>query len=55
MQALHDARADASRGNKLLNTGIAHAYQGEFSCCEEGIGRHQEKDQKDPEQHKGDH
>ena len=55
VKALHDARADASRGNELLDAGIAHAHQGEFRCCEEGIGRHQEQDQKDPEQHKGDH
>ena len=43
------------RFNELLDAGIAHAHQGEFGCREEGIGRHQEKDQKDPEQHKGDH
>ena len=55
VEALHDARADASRCNELLDAGIAHAHQGEFGCREEGIGRHQEKDQKDPEQHKGDH
>ena len=41
--------------NELLDAGIAHADQGEFGGREEGIGRHQEKDQKDPEQHKGDH
>ena len=55
VKALHDARADASRRDELLDAGIAHAHQGEFRCCEEGIGCHQEKDQKDPEQHKGDH
>ena len=55
VQALHDARANASRCDELLDAGIAHAHQGEFGCREEGIGRHQEKDQKDPEQHKGDH
>ena len=55
VQALDDARADASSLNELLDAGIAHADQGEFGCREEGIGRHQEKDQKDPEQHKGDH
>ena len=55
VQALHDARADASRFDELLNAGIAHAHQGKLSRSEESIGRHQEKDQKDPEQHKGDH
>ena len=55
VQALDDARADASRRDELLDAGIAHAHQGEFGCREEGIGRHQEQDQKDPEQHKGDH
>ena len=55
METLDDARTDASRRNELLDAGIAHTHQGEFRCCEEGIGRHQEKDQKDPEQHKSDH
>ena len=55
MQALDDARTDASGLNELLDAGIANAHQGEFGCREEGIGRHQEKDQKDPEQHKSDH
>ncbi len=55
MKALNDARAAASSLDELLNTGIANAHQGEFGGCEEGVGCHQEKDQKDPEQHKGDH
>jgi hypothetical protein len=55
MQALHDARANAPRFDELLDAGIAHTHQGEFGCREEGIGRHQEKDQEDPEQHKSDH
>ncbi len=55
MQPLHDAGADAARFDQLLDTGIANADQGEFSGREKRIGRHQEKDQKHPEQHKGDH
>jgi len=35
--------------------GIAHAYQGKLSCGEEGIGCHQEQDQKHPQQHVGNH
>ena len=55
VEALDDARADASGLDELLDAGIAHAHQGEFGGREEGIGCHQEQDQKDPEQHKGDH
>ena len=55
VQALDDAGADASGFDELLDAGIAHADQGEFGGREEGVGCHQEQDQKDPEQHKGDH
>src|SRR5208283_328885 len=55
VEALHDPGADAPGINELLDAGIADANQGELGGCEECIGCHQEKDQKDPEQHKGDH
>ncbi|SPF44107.1 hypothetical protein SBA1_510044 [Candidatus Sulfotelmatobacter kueseliae] len=55
MEALHDAGADASGLDKLLDTRVADADQGEFGGGEERIGCHQEQDQQDPEQHKGDH
>ncbi len=55
VKALDDARANPSRGDELLDASIAHAHQGEFGGGEERIGRHQKQDQKDPEQHKGDH
>ena len=55
VQALHDARTNASRCDELLDARISHAHQGEFSCREEGVGCHQEKDQKYPEQHKSNH
>src|SRR5690242_11495216 len=55
MQTLDDAGPDASSLNELQNAGIAHADQGELGGCEEGVGCHQEKDQKDPEQHESDH
>ena len=41
--------------DELLDASIAHAHQGKFGGREEGVGCHQEKDQKDPEQHKSDH
>jgi len=44
VEALDDARTDASRQDELLNASIAHAHQREFGCREEGIGRHQEQD-----------
>jgi len=55
MQPLNGTSADATRLNELLNARIAHAYQGKFRGCKEGVGRHQEQDQKHPEQHKSDH
>src|SRR5580692_1860058 len=55
MQPLDHAGADASGADELLNAGIADADQGKFRSGEEGIGCHQEKDQKDPEQHVSDH
>ena len=55
MKPLDNPRTNASSRDELLNAGIAHTHQGEFCRREEGIGRHQEKDQKDPEQHKSDH
>ena len=55
VKALNDAGADAAGIDQLLNARIADADQREFGCREEGIGCHQEQDQKDPEQHIGDH
>ena len=55
VQALDDARADASGFDELLDARVAHADQGEFRGREERIGCHQQKDHKDPEQHKSDH
>ena len=40
---------------KLLDASITDADQREFGGCEEGVGCHQEQDQKDPEQHESDH
>ena len=55
VKTLDDARANPARSDELLDASIAHAHQGEFGGGEERIGRHQKQDQKDPEQHKGDH
>jgi hypothetical protein len=55
MKALDHAGADASGLDQLLNASIANADQGELGSREKRIRRHQEKDQKHPEQHKGDH
>ncbi len=55
VEALHDAGADTSGINELLNAGVADTDQGKLGGREERIGCHQEKDQKDPEQHKSDH
>ena len=55
MQALHDAGADASGLDELLDAGIAHADQGEFRGREKRVRCHQEKDQEHAEQHEGDH
>jgi len=38
-----------------LNASVADADQGEFGSGEKRICRYQEKYQKHPEQHKGDH
>ena len=55
MEALHDAGADASGFDELLDAGVAHADQGELRGGEKRIRCHQEKDQEHAEQHKGDH
>ncbi len=55
VEALDDAGADASGVDELLDAGIADADEGKFGGGEERIGCYQEKDQKDPEQHIGDH
>jgi hypothetical protein len=55
MEALNGAGADASGLDELLDSRVANADQGEFSRREKRIRRHQEKDEKHPEQHKGDH
>ena len=55
MEALDDAGADAAGCDELLNSGVADADQGELRSGEKRICRHQEKDQKHAEQHKGDH
>jgi hypothetical protein len=41
--------------DQLLYAGITDADQSKLGGGEEGIGRDQEQDQKDPEQHKSDH
>ena len=55
VQALDDARADTSGFDELLDASVANAHQRELGGCEKRIGCHQEQDQKNPEQHKGDH
>src|ERR1700728_2003379 len=55
VETLDDAATNASGFNELLDSGIAHADQRELGGREEGVGCDQEQDQKDPEQHKGDH
>ncbi len=55
MQALHGARADAAGLDELLDSGIAHADQGELRGCEKRVRCHQEEDQEHAEQHEGDH
>src|ERR1035437_5787495 len=37
--------------DQLLDARFAHADQRELGCGEEGIGRHQEQDDKHPQQH----
>ena len=51
---INGAMLSAGR-DKLLDAGVAHTHQGEFRCCEEGIGRHQEQDDKHPQQHVRNH
>ena len=40
---------------ELLDAGIAHADQGELRGSKECVGRHQEQDEKHPQQHVGNH
>jgi hypothetical protein len=55
VETLHNAGADTSGVNELLDACIAHTHEGEFGGGEERIGCYQEEDQEDPEQHIGDH
>ncbi len=55
VQALHDARANPSGFNELLDASVANAHERELGGCKKRVGCHQEQDQKHPEQHKGDH
>ena len=55
VQLLHDAGANAPARDQLLDAGIAHADQGELRGSKECVGRHQEQDEKHPQQHVGNH
>src|SRR5205823_7392349 len=55
VQSLDNASAGTPRFDELLNAGLAHADQREFRGRKEGVGRNQEYDQQDPEQHESDH
>jgi hypothetical protein len=55
MEFLYDARANPAGVNELLDTGIPHAHEREFSRGKKGVGRHQEQNDKHPEQHESNH
>ena len=55
MELLHDAGANATGRNQLLDAGITDADQREFRGREECVGRHQEQDEEHPQQHVGNH
>ena len=55
METQDGAGADAPCLDELLNARITHAHQGKFGGGKEGVGCHQEQNQKHPEQHKCNH
>ena len=52
---LDDSGADATRFNEFLDPSVADTHQGELRCRKKRIGRDQEQNQENPEQHKSDH
>ena len=55
VQFLDDAGADAAGVDELLDPGLADADQRKLRGRKESVGRHQQQDQKYPQQHKSDH
>ncbi|GAC1429209.1 MAG: hypothetical protein NVS1B11_14360 [Terriglobales bacterium] len=55
VKLLDNPGAETPGLDELLDSRLSDAYQGELSCRKECIGRNQEQDQEDPEQHKSDH
>jgi hypothetical protein len=55
VEFLYDARADSAGFDELLDTGIPHAHEREFSRGKKGVGRYQEQNYKHPEQHESYH
>ena len=55
MQFLDYAGGGSMGFDKLLNAGLADAHQSKLCGRKEGVGCHQEQDEKNPQQHKSDH